>query len=284
MIDLVMVGENFRELRRARGLVLKDLENSKVSASQIGKFERGQTSITVDKMFYIIDRVNITIEEFFHILNGYEGSSFSQDMRTIHSAFLKKDIVKIKKFIDKESVKINSIDFYSRLNIIMFKNLARMLDKTIDIAEKDIEFLADYLISIDIWTEYEVVIFSNCMDILPVPLTISLGKDLLSRTAFYHNIPQNKKKIQHTLVNLYQNMIDSNEKQAAICFGNELFMLLDERDSFEMIHYVFLKSIFNYKFCSKKEALYDIENQISALETLGFIDIARKFREKVTML
>lgn len=194
MIDLVMVGENFRELRRARGLVLKDLGNSKVSASQIGKFERGQTSITVDKMFYIIDRMNITIEEFFHILNGYEGSSFSQDMRTIHSAFLKKDIVKIKKFIDKESVKINSIDFYSRLNIIMFKNLARMLDKTIDIAEKDIEFLADYLISIDIWTEYEVVIFSNCMDILPVPLTISLGKDLLSRTAFYHNIPQNKKE------------------------------------------------------------------------------------------
>ena len=55
MIDLVMVGENFRELRRARGLVLKDLGNSKVSASQIGKFERGQTSITVDKMFYIID-------------------------------------------------------------------------------------------------------------------------------------------------------------------------------------------------------------------------------------
>lgn len=68
MIEKMELGEFYKELRLARKLKQSDVACDGLTASQLSKFELGQSMLSADKLILAIQGINVTFDEFGHKL------------------------------------------------------------------------------------------------------------------------------------------------------------------------------------------------------------------------
>lgn len=280
------VGTMIREIRLARGLTLKDLACEDITASHIGKFERGESTISIDRMLPILSKLNVTVDEFFNSLNGYQVPDISRKMKAVHHCYNEQNVTMLQRLLEEEENERTGSLTYHRLNSLMIRHIIRLLtgdDALINEADK--LFLSDYLLGIEYWTEYELMIFGNCNSLLSTRTIIALGKEMMQRSMVYKEIDSNATKIKITLINIYDNMIDRKQEKAARYFGKQLEAMLETRDLYEKAHFEFLNAYFDWQFSDdKKGAMSRMENVIKALEMLKSHQIADLFSLKLSKL
>ncbi|MDS9385683.1 helix-turn-helix transcriptional regulator, partial [Streptococcus pneumoniae] len=64
MIEKMELGEFYKELRLARKLKQTDVACEGLTASQLSKFELGQSMLSADKLILAIQGINVTFDEF----------------------------------------------------------------------------------------------------------------------------------------------------------------------------------------------------------------------------
>lgn len=62
-----MDGELFRQLRKDRGLSLQDVADERNSVSFISKFEKGASQISFFRLEHLLERINVSFEEFLYL-------------------------------------------------------------------------------------------------------------------------------------------------------------------------------------------------------------------------
>ena len=63
MIERMELGEFYKELRLARKLKQSDVACDGLTASQLSKFELGQSMLSADKLILAIQGINVTFDE-----------------------------------------------------------------------------------------------------------------------------------------------------------------------------------------------------------------------------
>ncbi|HEO6964476.1 TPA: helix-turn-helix transcriptional regulator, partial [Streptococcus agalactiae] len=61
------LGKTLRRLRKGKKVSISSLADEHLSKSQISRFERGESEITCSRLLNILDKLNITIDEFVSI-------------------------------------------------------------------------------------------------------------------------------------------------------------------------------------------------------------------------
>lgn len=56
-------GEVLKKFRESRGLRFKDVAKASISTSQLSRFEKGQTDLTISKFMLILDEINMPINK-----------------------------------------------------------------------------------------------------------------------------------------------------------------------------------------------------------------------------
>jgi Rgg/GadR/MutR family transcriptional activator len=64
---MALEGTLFRQLRQDRGITLQQLADKMNSVAFIGKFERGETRISFDRLEHLLSRINVPFEEFLFL-------------------------------------------------------------------------------------------------------------------------------------------------------------------------------------------------------------------------
>src|SRR3712207_7202620 len=59
----------YTTLFRSRGLKLKDVAKAGISTSQLSRFEKGETDLTISKFMLILDEINMPIDEFMYAVH-----------------------------------------------------------------------------------------------------------------------------------------------------------------------------------------------------------------------
>ena len=65
-------GEIFKKFRESRGIRIKDVAKAVISKSQLSRFEKGQTDLTISKFMLILDEINMPIDEFMYALHYFQ--------------------------------------------------------------------------------------------------------------------------------------------------------------------------------------------------------------------
>lgn len=89
--ELKKIGEIYRELRLDKGTKLSNYIDKGFSKSQLSRFERGETEISLIKFLSALDFINVSIEEFMVIYRGYRNDSFEELLKKLHTLSLTKD-------------------------------------------------------------------------------------------------------------------------------------------------------------------------------------------------
>ncbi|MEY8735727.1 helix-turn-helix domain-containing protein [Lactobacillus sp. AN1001] len=208
-------GEVFKYFREAKNMSLREVAGKDFSASQISRFERGQTEINIEAFYHCLHAMNISMSEFEEKYNEFNYISDSIYGTKISEAYLERNISKLVAILKDE---LNSDTGSSKLNSIIIKIAIFMCDSSKKIHKRDIEYLSDYLFSINDWNSYEIWLFGNSIFILPSKTLEVLGYELINILHSHKNSEKYKRKIYVTLLNIISCFLERNEMELALKF------------------------------------------------------------------
>lgn len=272
-MDKMSLGEFYKELRVARKVKQKDVAKGRLTASQLSKFEQGQSMLSADRLFQAIEGINMSFSEFGHALNNYQSSPFVCLGDEISELQLAGDVEGLLALRDE----LKGSSLYEQLMGIIVKSALFSVDLSYPMEKRDLELLVAYLYEVESWTTFELYLFGNTTDVLPVLDLVYLGKFSLERTQLYQSLTANKEALKLTLINLIASLIDKKETQTLPFFVSQLRKRLDYQDILYKILLTFLEKLDNY-FNYSKGSLEELEQYLKDLEILespSLIDLLR---------
>lgn len=270
--ELLKLGEFYKELRIARKVKQKDVAKNKLSVSQLSKFESGQTMLSADKMLEVIEGINLTFSEFGFALRDYKPTQHQLLMNKISKLSAENDKQSLLKLLDKYK---ESQLLYDKLNTLVIKNAIHLIDRDFTLSLDDSKFLSNYLFDIEDWTAYEIHLFGNTMPFLSDTDLLFLGKELVSRSEIHSPLLDFRKALKYTYLNLISELVERRLTTHFNLFVNQLRMILDVFDTFEIILLNFLVLVYSY-LIENSVNLEEVEQyifKVSEIEQLGLSKI-----------
>ena len=152
-------GEVFRNLRKAKKFTLAETSGDIISQSQLARFERGDSRISADVFFRVLESINVSADEFQATLNNYNSTKdIFLSTYEINQAYLAKNQYKLDLLLQsiEKQIDLKPGRSKSRLDKIVVEAAISLVDPAKTIPQKDLDFLRDYLRGIEIWGEYEI--------------------------------------------------------------------------------------------------------------------------------
>ncbi|TQR27318.1 Rgg/GadR/MutR family transcriptional regulator, partial [Lysinibacillus sphaericus] len=181
-------GSTFRKLRLHKGYSLEFVAKGIVSVSYLSKFERNESEITLPKILELLNRINVKFNEFLFINNEFKKNDLELLIEDLKKAYLQGNLKILKKLIDDENANFEKTGLLTfKLNSIMAQAICSDLTHE-KVDKKDIELLIDYLWGVEVWGEYEIILYGNTLHILGVESVIMLSSELLKKSILFKKI------------------------------------------------------------------------------------------------
>ncbi|MBP1042233.1 hypothetical protein I6N95_14535 [Vagococcus sp. BWB3-3] len=237
----MMYGEEFKKIRIEKQLTISETASGIMSISLLSKFERGLCEITVSKFVKILDRVNVTLSEFELIVSNFQKSRMMQLLDELRESYLKKEYTKIEAIMANESALWKDTRHVRhRYNYIMFSIVYDELRDENTTSEEDIEFLTDYLFSIEDWTQYELILYGNSVAGIKFDAMMLLSNELIHKTRYFQNNSAHRKMIAQILLNSAIVCLMKDELEISLKFQTDVSKLLTSE------HYLHERNVLNY--------------------------------------
>ena len=275
------IGMLLREFRQSRNLTMKEVCDTDLSIAQLSKFERGVSELTINKLLVILDRLNITIEEFFHAEKEFELSEFEQLILDMKEHYIQRDVEKIIELRDAQLKKYEERDIkFFELNAIMLSALIKDLDKDrYDENEREAK-LIDHLMEVDLWCNYEIVLFANSIPLFTIESLVMLTNEMINNTQYYRLIAKHKTITIQTLTNVILVLLEKGETVHSKKFHDILEELLetDQYLLYEKNVSKYLGGFYHYVTGDEERGIQLMEASIHTFDTLDRKQLADNFR------
>lgn len=265
------IGKTIAMLRKSKKLSLKEMTGNYFSESQLARFEKGETDITISKFLELLKNSNIYLDEFQNIYNEYAANEEIVFQQKLTIAYSKRDINTIKDILEfwNERVKANPEHKFYKINQTVVKVILSMAQKS-KIFEEDIDVLMDYLDSVSDWGRYEIWIFGNCLRFFDDNALKSYGLFILGKTNFYNSSHLNQQMVLRTFLN----MIDFFLRRGNLIYARKYINHLESMNI--KIDFFYEKIILKYHEAhyhvlqNQKEAIKEMRKCAEMLEVCGY--------------
>ncbi|MCA1024627.1 MULTISPECIES: helix-turn-helix domain-containing protein [Cytobacillus] len=275
------IGHVFRTIRLAKNLSLKDIAQGDISVSFLSKFERDESDISLSKFYSLLNKMNITLEEFRFIANDYKLMEHEVMLDNVRSAYESNNIILLETLKKKELAKYSETKRNTyKLNSIMISALVCDLRNQYDISAEDKTYLSDYLLSVETWGYYENILFGNSLSILTLDSVILFSKEILKRSKLYMNLNVNRDEVVGILLNATVFCIEGNRISESLYFIKIVDEMLENKVLyFEKTKLLFLKGLYDIKTQKKEKGIEKCKSAIQIMHDLGSILLAVNHEE-----
>lgn len=201
MKKVTSYGEAFRELRELRGIKLKDAANNIITPQFLSKFEKDQSSMSIENFGKLLVRLGVTWEDFLAYYYGENVESVINHFNTLLSSYtsdenLFRESQKQAEFLLKENPDLSTL-FQDALRVYFVYGNELNWDIT-----KEIKRIEDYLNYSDTWLTVEWIVYSLTLTIFPIEMIRYRTKKLCNSLEQDTSVPLHKKQDQfQTLFN-----------------------------------------------------------------------------------
>ena len=266
-------GKTYKKLRKDRNLTQEDVAGSQLSVAQVSKFERGDSRVTLENFYYMVEKLGLTLQEFEHRALGNELNGFYQLLEQLSIYYAESNERGLRKLLLDERKKIDFGGFHHELNCIMIKNMIGELIKGKLISEEEKQKISDYLLSIEDWGYYQLTLYGNTIDAFSNTAIYALSTDVLTRTQYYKAIPQNKKLTIQVLVNTVIVYVERQEFEYARFFRDAIVGMLSETDIYERALFLFISGLVDI-YSGNKEGKQKMKDAIDIFDKVGSYHLA----------
>ena len=156
-------GQTLRTLRVDKGFTLQSLSEGIVSYSYLSKFEKGKSDITLVNLNALLQRLNVTLEEFMYF-NDQLPATYVGLLNNVAIAYSTQNMEELLTYYSQEKDKYKETNsVFNRCNYIMIGAITQDLNPEFEIDGDDIQFYVDYIFSSTFWSTYEVSLLGNAL-------------------------------------------------------------------------------------------------------------------------
>lgn len=152
------LGKTLRKVREGKQISISSIADEHLSKSQISRFERGESEISCIRLINILDKLNISIEEFLilHDKDYTKTEIFANLVQHIRKEYSTQKIDNIIKLLSNTSL--------NEFEKTMIKSIIHTMDNDCAIKPTKDEILkvTDYLFKFENWGYYEIILLGNC--------------------------------------------------------------------------------------------------------------------------
>jgi len=145
----MLVGDALSYFREGLDIKQKDFICNEVTQSYYSRIENNENDITVLRLLNILKKNNITVNEFFYLVNEDE-DDFIKIYRQVKVAYYNEKPLELKHIINK----LPEEDYMFKISTLLLKKILKEC-----ISDKEKEEIINYLTDINRWSEYHILIF-----------------------------------------------------------------------------------------------------------------------------
>lgn len=254
---------------------MNTLYSSLLSRQAALKFESGASDTTVSKFLIILDRLNLSLEEFQSLYLSSDNKNYTTQYINL---FYKKDIEALKSLsqeaeIEYKNTNLEKFNHYSALTLLMIDYLSNK-EETNHLALK---VIVDYLFTCDEWGYYEITLFTNSLIYIPSEFVDIVYPRVKKKFMLTENLLRYRNEAAIILFNILEKKILEKDVKKVKLYLTELHQIkdstLDNMYIQTMIKYftVISSPIIN------KDIQEDIKQQIIVIiDFFNFIELKSK--------
>lgn len=243
------LGAVFKNLRTNRHISLKQLSDETVSISQLSRFERGESDISISKFLTALDKMNVEVREFIDAANNYQQTEQIKFMSALIPLEYERDIAGFKRMMEEEEAKFKAHpDVYRyHLNVILLQSFVCKCDESVPFPQDYVDQITDYLFTTEDWNIYELILIGNTYLFIDVPVLHRMGQEILKRQEYYSEITAQKNLVVITLLNIWETCLHRGYVEIARFYEENIQPLLkNETDMYKRTIYLFLSGYQTY--------------------------------------
>ena len=270
MIGPVEMGALLKKIRLSKNLTLKALASDYLSVSFLSKFERGESDISLSRFFLLLDKLDVSIEEFYGILSQDNPTHTEKLLESASNAYYQNDSLSLQKYAREERHKFELTQDKSFLyNSIMLESfLVSVSNKEVD--ENKVRELTDYLFSIEQWGKRELIILGNSMSFISTQTLNVLTKEIVYRTSLFGKSDSNQRIRLSLLINAAYEFLRRDELDLAKYYLDLVNDIgIPEVLLYERHELIFVMGTYLIKSGEVTEGRNLIEGCLETLRTLG---------------
>lgn len=237
------LGETFRLLRKERGFTLKTMSEGIISFSYLSKFEKGESDITLHNFIRLIERLNMTLDEFL-FFNHVRTTHHTELFQRISHAYAKNDQALLQQYFKEEKALYQQTKvIYHKCNFIMIATIIRDIDESFFISESDTNFLVDYVVKCSLWTTYEIGLLGNTLPLFSEDLLLILLDEVKKRIKQYSVSQKNMRDLISLIENACIIFLRKKKVREAKSLSDFLDSFLESPYFFERTRKLFIDGI-----------------------------------------
>ncbi|TKI47431.1 helix-turn-helix domain-containing protein [Lysinibacillus tabacifolii] len=216
------LGNTFRKLRLHKGYSLNNTAKDIMSVSHLSKFERDETGITVSKLLLLLNRINVSFEEFIYINNEFKVEHFEELIINMKESYLRGDLKFLNKLRNDEIFKFELTNVLSyKLNSIMIEAIISDLTAN-KVKQENLKILVDYLWQVEVWGEYEIILYGNTLHLLDIDVVILLSSEVIKKSIYFKNMLSYKRNLFDIYFNTIRTCLEHNKLKETEAYLYEL--------------------------------------------------------------
>lgn len=271
-------GQTFHDIRKNRNIPLKQVADEEVSVSQLSRFERGESDLSVTKFMRALANMKVEIGEFVDVMYHHQRSENIAFMTQLVPLEYKRDIDGFRRLFEEQKAKYaaNPSVYQYHLNMILAQSFICKCDETIPFPPEYLDEVADYLFSVEQWRIYELILIGNLYLFFEIPLLHRMGQEIYHKSK---ETGENQKLAVVVLLNIFETCIQRRETEYADYYREHLPEFLeDETKLYERNIYHFLLGLYEYQTGQREHGMERMQQAITVYEWLGCENLANNYR------
>lgn len=237
------IGEAISQLRKDKNLSIKDLCSDRLSRSAYTRFVNGETDTSSTNFLFFLEKLQVSLNEFMFVKNDYHLSESEAYLIKIQKYFLNEDLNGLKS-IEKDCTFLTNHQNDTFHHLSLLSNIYRSRITNTQINSTLIQELKKYLLNVDTWTHYEILLFNNSMFIFDIDFIELVLRRAIKGLDRYHPIRNYTSESFAMLSNVLNIYLSSKElHKASKLYKNMLSKELSEELVRERLHLAFYDAL-----------------------------------------
>ena len=262
-------GEFIKKIRQEKHLTQKELAEGILSKNFLSKFERGESKITSEIFLKLLERLNVSLDEFEQlVISKHSQKEFLQKLETFKS---QKDGYLLENLKEEEKQLFQSDRNRRHLHnqILVEAHLQYLQGKNLDVKQKRV--IQSYLFEVEEWGDYEWELFGNIVFCLSTEETHLYLDSIFRKARLGKHDTMHKRMLCRILLNIFLEDIEANSSEASQVEAYLTELLEDEEFYYEKIRFYYLQGILH---------IYQGHVEKGKLECMKMIDIFKSLKER----
>lgn len=174
-----------------------------MSRAHYYRITNGQSDMTVTCFFKILEQLNVSLEEFLFIKNNFKIERFKTLFTDVRESFIEQDVDKLLVLKEKSTLiyKETNLERYQHIALVIKLLINRLKKEEYDSFAK--EYLQDYLVNLNMFTHYDLVLYTNTFFAFSKELNEAISTRILDNAKKYEQL----KSFESDTVKVLSNMI-----------------------------------------------------------------------------